>query len=250
MKVKTGHGDSNAASHHPVGVEALLGSRILENVVDVVSIAGFLLFAFSILYEPQLIFPDAWFPSALAGLMFRLVVCAWILCEIANSLLSKKNSRATNQDKGSYWVIIIFLWVALFVAFVLRSLGLGVFGGVLQSLQYVGLILAVAGILLREWAILILGKHFTVRVQVHEKTALTTDGPYRHIRHPAYTGSLLTYTGIAWAVGSWSGVIFALIVCFAAYEYRIVVEEKALQDKFGTEYERYKKRTWKLFPGF
>jgi protein-S-isoprenylcysteine O-methyltransferase Ste14 len=237
----------DATPQRPSWLEALLGSRILENVVDVVSAAGFLLFAFSILYEPQLIFPDAWFPSALAGLMFRLVVCVWILCEIANSLLSRKNSRATNQDKGSYWVIIVFLWIALFVAFVLRSFGWGVFGG---ALQYVGLAMALIGIILREWAIWILGKHFTVRVQVHEKTELMSDGPYRYIRHPAYTGSLLTYTGIAWAVGSWLGVIFALIVCFAAYEYRIAVEEKALQDKFGSEYERYKKRTWKLFPGF
>ena len=240
-------GYRKATAHPLAGVEAILGSRMLVNLVDVATIAGFLLFALSIISQPQLVFPDSWFPSALAALLFKVVLCAWIFCEIMNSVWSRRNSRATTQDKGSYWIVIIGLWLALFVAFVLRSFGWGVFGG---TLQYVGLVLAIIGIVLREWAVGVLGKHFTVRVQVHEKARLVTDGPYRYIRHPSYTGSLLTYIGIAWAVGSWSGIIFALLVCLAAYEYRIVVEEKALADAFGKEYERYRKRTWKLFPGF
>lgn len=95
-----------------------------------------------------------------------------------------------------------------------------------------------------------LGKHFTVRVQVREKAKLITQGPYNCIRHPAYTGSFLIFTGISLAVGTWIGAIFAIAINLIAYRYRIRVEEEALLDAFGSDYEEYKKRTWKLFPGF
>jgi len=35
-----------------------------------------------------------------------------------------------------------------------------------------------------------------------------------------------------------------------AYQYRIRIEEEALSEAFGAEYDEYKKKTWKLFPGF
>lgn len=71
------------------------------------------------------------------------------------------------------------------------------------DLQYVGLILLAFGIMLREWSIWVLGKHFTVRVQVSEKAKLVTQGPYMYIRHPSYTGILLTFIGIPLAIGTW-----------------------------------------------
>ena len=108
----------------------------------------------------------------------------------------------------------------------------------------------ISGILLREWSIWVLGKHFTVRVQVHDNAKLVTEGPYKYIRHPAYTGGFLTFSGIPLAIGTWSGVLVAIVVSMIAYLYRIRIEEEALQTAFGSEYEEYKKRTWKLFPGF
>jgi len=117
-------------------------------------------------------------------------------------------------------------------------------------LQYVGFVLFAAGILLREWAIYVLGRHFTVRVQVREKASLIIHGPYSRIRHPSYTGTLLTILGIAIAVGTWFGAFFALALKLIAYRYRINVEEQALQEAFGPEWDDYKKRTWKLIPGF
>jgi len=89
-----------------------------------------------------------------------------------------------------------------------------------------------------------------VRVQVSEKAKLVTNGPHNYIRHPAYTGGILSLIGIPLAVGTWFGALVAIVVSWIAYQYRIRVEEEALQAAFGSEYEEYKKRTWKLFPGF
>lgn len=117
-------------------------------------------------------------------------------------------------------------------------------------MQYIGFVIFAAGILLREWAIYVLGKHFTVRVQVREKARLITHGPYSRIRHPSYTGTLLSVIGIAIAVVTWFGALFALALKLIAYRYRIAVEEQALKEVFGPEWDDYKKGTWKLIPGY
>ncbi len=205
----------------------------------------FLLFALALL-QHHFIFPEHWFPSQFVSSAFTLLFCIWILSEIANSIWSRKNSSTTNQDKGSFWVVIAASWSTIFVVFIIRSYEIGTFSG---NVQYVGLVLLTAGIVLREWAVMVLGKHFTVRVQVHEKAKLVTQGPYNYIRHPSYTGSLLIFIGLSLAVGSWLGTLLALAVNLIAYKYRIRVEEEALQEAFGSDYEEYKKRTWKLFPG-
>ncbi|HUI39390.1 MAG TPA: isoprenylcysteine carboxylmethyltransferase family protein, partial [Methanothrix sp.] len=117
-------------------------------------------------------------------------------------------------------------------------------------MQLNGIIVFAAGIALREWAIFVLGKHFTVRVQIREEAKLVTWGPYRYIRHPSYTGTLLSMVGIAIAVGTWFGMLFALALKLSAYRYRINIEERALEKFFGSEWSDYKKRTWRLIPGF
>ena len=153
----------------------------------------------------------------------------------------------TNRDKGSYWVIIAMCWSVIFIAFKLRGSGIGIFGG---SLQYAGLILLAVGIILREWSIWVLGKHFTGQVQVRKKAKLVTNGPYNCVRHPSYTGGMLSLMGINLAIGTWLGALIAFVLSLIAYQYRIRIEEKALQEAFGSEYEDYKNRTCKLFPGF
>jgi protein-S-isoprenylcysteine O-methyltransferase Ste14 len=87
----------------------------------------------------------------------------------------------TSKDKESYRIIIVASWAAIFIAFMFRSEGIGIFNG---NLQYAGLILLFLGIVLREWFIWILGKNFTVRVQVRENARLITQGPYKYIIHP------------------------------------------------------------------
>ena len=193
------------------------------------------------------IFPNSWFPSQLAASAFMILFCTWILCEFANNVLSKRNSITANQDRGSFRLVIVTSWVTIFAIFIFRSLGIGVFSG---FTQFSGLFIFAAGIALREWAIFVLGKHFTVRVQIREEAKLVTWGPYRYIRHPSYTGTLLSTIGIAVAVGTWLGVLFALALKLSAYGYRINVEEQALENFFGSEWSDYKKRTWKLIPGF
>ncbi|WP_394697869.1 methyltransferase family protein [uncultured Methanomethylovorans sp.] len=144
-------------------------------------------------------------------------------------------------------IIIAMIWLLLFIVFRFRILGIGIFSG---NLQYGGFLLIIVGIVLREWSIWVLGKHFTVQVQIREKAKLVKHGPYKYIRHPSYTGGILSLIGITLSIGTWFRALVAFVISLIGYQYRISIEEKVLQAAFGTEYEEYKNGTWKLFPGF
>jgi protein-S-isoprenylcysteine O-methyltransferase Ste14 len=117
-------------------------------------------------------------------------------------------------------------------------------------IQYLGLLLIFAGSVLREWAILRLGRFFSRTVQIEANHKIITDGPYHWIRHPAYTGMFLIYLGIAFAIGTWLGILITAGLMLGATMYRISIEEKVLIEAIGDPYEDYIKHTWRLFPGW
>jgi protein-S-isoprenylcysteine O-methyltransferase Ste14 len=61
---------------------------------------------------------------------------------------------------------------------------------------------------------------------------------------------IITNVGVMMALGTWLGVLIALILILAATLYRIHVEEALLLETFGDEYRRYMADTWRLFPGW
>lgn len=112
----------------------------------------------------------------------------------------------------------------------------------------VGICLMLTGIALRWYSAAILGKYFTFDVAVHGGQILIEVGPYRYVRHPSYSGALLTLLGFGLALGNWAGLAAALSCLGFAYAYRIPIEEAALASALGEGYKQYKKRTWRLVP--
>jgi protein-S-isoprenylcysteine O-methyltransferase Ste14 len=103
------------------------------------------------------------------------------------------------------------------------------------------------GMTLRWWAIRELGHHFTVRVTTSPDQMLVATGPYRFLRHPAYTGALLTVAGCLLCCADLPALgLVALPI--AAYGWRITLEERALQRRFGPLYLEYASRRKRLIP--
>ena len=73
-------------------------------------------------------------------------------------------------------------------------------------------------------------------------------GPHRVIRHPEYTGSILTIVGLGVALRSLPGIAIVIVFFAAAYAYRIWIEERALVTDLGEAYVEYTKRTKRLIP--
>jgi len=104
------------------------------------------------------------------------------------------------------------------------------------------------GVTLRWYSAAILGKYFTFDVAIQSGQILIEAGPYRYIRHPSYSGALLTLLGFGLALGNWVGLAAALSCLGFAYAYRIPVEEAALASALGETYKQYVQRTWRLVP--
>jgi len=72
---------------------------------------------------------------------------------------------------------------------------------------------------------------------------LVTAGPYRWCRHPLYLSFLLIILGLDLMFGSPAGILVTLLLALPSIIYRARLEEKALADRFGEEWEAYKERT-------
>ena len=74
------------------------------------------------------------------------------------------------------------------------------------------------------------------------------NGPYRYIRHPSYTGLLLTTIGVAIGMENWIGLILMVLIVFLSLKKRINLEEQVLQKSLSEEYTSYIKSTKRLIP--
>jgi protein-S-isoprenylcysteine O-methyltransferase Ste14 len=178
--------------------------------------------------------------------LFIIVFVIWAASEVVNTFGIRHSRPTKSKDQGSYWIVLLVIWGSILVSLLAHALNLGVFRG---NLQYLGLGLVASGIALREWAVVSLGRLFTVKVTVDSDQTLVRDGPYRWVRHPAYSGSMLTLVGFPLALGTWVGVVPALILSFAGYLYRVRIEEKAMLEVLANEYREYMQHTWRFFPG-
>jgi protein-S-isoprenylcysteine O-methyltransferase Ste14 len=110
----------------------------------------------------------------------------------------------------------------------------------LPALTAIGLSIAAVGTFVRFYA-----SGFIVKNQ-----ELATDGPYRFVRHPLYTGNILLVIGFALAGSLWWGIPLALFFFWFYYPTAIEYEDRKLQRIFGAVWEQWSARTPALMPRF
>jgi len=115
-------------------------------------------------------------------------------------------------------------------------------------LLYFGSALIVVGMIIRFIAIRTLGKFFTVNLALHGDHTLIKAGLYKYIRHPSYSGSLLSFLGFGLSLNNWLSLMIIIVPILITFINRINIEEKLLENQFGTEYSDYKKKTERLIP--
>jgi len=69
-----------------------------------------------------------WFPSLEFAQAFALLFLAWLIVEVLNSIKARSR-RGHSQDRGSYVVIYLGIFLSLTIAFNMRGLNLGVVTG-------------------------------------------------------------------------------------------------------------------------
>ena len=173
----------------------------------------------------------------------------WMILELIASRTKRSGDRSQARDRGSYGLIVVMLFVGLTLDFTLSArLPQAAILWRRSWVFFSGIGLMLAGVAFRWWAIATLGKFFTFDVAIQSSQKVVDSGPYRYIRHPSYTGALMTQFGIGLALGNWAGLL-AMMVCMAiAYWYRINVEERALVAALGEPYKQYQQRTRRIIP--
>ena len=184
-----------------------------------------------------------------AAVVFYGLLAVFVILEQRIRLRSILNREGERRDAGSFYVIIVFIAVGVGGAF---ALGSDVTGAAITVARWplfgCGLALMVAGIVLRQWSVALLGKSFTVDVRVHEGQQVIDRGPYRFVRHPSYTGMLLTFAGIGLALGNWLSLACVLLVPLVGLVLRIRVEERTLLAELGEPYRRFAEGRARLVP--
>ena len=189
------------------------------------------------------------FPTTTAASIFFVVYALWLLSELViGGIIPRSRRHGTPiryEDRSSRLLISLSMFLSLMIALFFAASGIA---SLPSGAFYLGIGLMIAGILLRQWSIAVLGRYFSRTVGVQEGQAVVDRGPYRLVRHPAYTGSLLTMVGLGFVLQSWGAVLVLIAFFGAAFGYRIHVEEAVLTSKLGDKYVAYAKKTKRLIP--
>jgi protein-S-isoprenylcysteine O-methyltransferase len=170
---------------------------------------------------------------------------------------SRLSGDASRQaDRGSLRLLFVVMatsvglawWAARLFPQARAEALFGLDAAAMTGLYGAGLGLFVAGLALRWYSVIYLGRLFTYDVAIVADHRVIDSGPYRLVRHPAYTGSLLSFVGL----GVYSANVLSLGVMVTpialAFLRRIAIEEAALTAALGSGYSSYAAHTKRLVP--
>jgi protein-S-isoprenylcysteine O-methyltransferase Ste14 len=133
------------------------------------------------------------------------------------------------------------------------AVGLAAFGRPSALSVTLGLPLAIAGELVRCWAVGYSG--VTTRGDAVTAPELVTAGPYAYVRNPLYVGNFITaagfaiaFTGRNSALARWGLVASSLAAMAGVYATIVPHEERYLRAQFGEEFDRYCERVPPVIP--
>jgi protein-S-isoprenylcysteine O-methyltransferase Ste14 len=180
--------------------------------------------------------------------IFWLSIGAWIALEAGLVQRDRRDGGFDRTaDRGSGPFLVSFIAAAIVADLLLARSGNmpRLHGGAVFA---AGIACIWAGLALRLWAVMTLGRFFRLVVLVQSGHRVIRSGPYRVLRHPAYSGTMLTMIGLGLCLDSWLGLALCVLVPLVGYARRISVEEATLRDRLGPDYIEYSRTTRRLVP--
>ncbi len=178
-----------------------------------------------------------------------IISVLWIGSEITLAITKRSSSTDLRSDKSSLHILWVTIAVAVNSGILISFLHIGYFGNGSQLFPITALVLITSGLIIRWFAIFSLKRQFTVDISIKKNHHINREGIYRFLRHPAYTGSLLSFFGLGLFFTDYISMLIIFFPIFFAFIYRIHIEEKILIDYFGQEYITYCESTKRFIPG-
>jgi protein-S-isoprenylcysteine O-methyltransferase Ste14 len=170
------------------------------------------------------------------------VAVLWVLFWIywlVSAAGAKEGSRTRRARPPGLLIAVL----ALVLLRVFRAGSLAVDDPIPQAL---GMVLFLAGLGLAVWARVYLGRNWGMPMTQKDEPELVTQGPYRVVRHPIYSGILLAMLGTSLATDLYW--LIAVIVLGVYFIYSARVEERLMAASFPVAYPTYRAKTKMLIP--
>jgi len=178
-------------------------------------------------------------------------ILGFLLFLIAELIITSPNNGSRDpKDKGTYGIVmtawiscIVITWI-LFVVFPKQDN--------LALVNWIAVGFTCFASVLRVWSKHVIGKFYTMYVNILPDHKLITSGPYRYIRHPLYSAFGLFF--LSWPLtlpNAWAillAVLLGGLPVIISLLIRTRVEEEALKDAFSEEWSVYVRRTKRLIP--
>ena len=114
--------------------------------------------------------------------------------------------------------------------------------------RWVGVGLGTISLPLLWWLFSSIGSNISETVLTKRDHRLVTSGPFRWVRHPLYSVSIVLFFSYGMIASNWWMILFTALGLVMVVAVVIPREEEALVAKFGEVYEEYRERAGKLLP--
>jgi protein-S-isoprenylcysteine O-methyltransferase Ste14 len=183
-------------------------------------------------------------------LLWSVLFWLWIALEVWVAVAKRaRKADSAGKDRGSKTLLWVVIAASMTASGFLRYRGLAPMHAAEDALKLGAICIMVLGLALRLAAILNLGRSFTGEVATRSDQRLNRTGLYGVVRHPSYLGMLIVFLAVAVHARDWVCLAVVLVPTTLALLYRIHVEEQALRELFGAEYDDYCRTTKRLVPG-
>ena len=182
---------------------------------------------------------------------YGIIVIATSIIRYPHAKRNKTNKITTNK-KGTLEKILLglvfFGMVILPLIYMATSLLSFVDYYLPESLQIMGLLLIVPMLWLFYRSHKDLGQNWSATLEIREGHNIVDSGVYKYIRHPMYSAILLLVIIQGLLLNNYIAGLSGLISFGLLYFFRVKKEEKMMLLEFGTDYEKYMKRTKRIIP--
>ena len=179
-------------------------------------------------------------PWVMIGWAWALWLLSWMLASVW--------TRTTTARAGTAEIPHLILTIAgAYLLFPTNRLRFGPHWPVADSVVWAMFALILVGIAFAWWARLTLGTLWSGSVTRKEDHRVVESGPYALVRHPIYTGLLLSVFATAVARGETSGFVGAALIA-AGFWTKARLEESFLSKDLGSAYADYRRRVKMLVP--
>jgi len=204
----------------------------------------------------QITYPNIFYillvPEVYSVSIYVLYLLTNYIIALADTLIRPLTKERNPSKIYDFLILVMFLLspILLIAAFFENKLLISSILPFWDNLivSYIGFVIYLsAGILVIVGRVQ-LGKFGSGELITEKDHKLYTEGVYKYIRNPMYSGALIAVIGFGLVFRSIITLLFVSIFYFIVFKMRIDEEERLLFEAFGEEFTDYKKKSKKLIP--